>query len=92
MTADYAFMPAGKTTTFNGLFRFDAIFDGIPAKSDYRPPCIDAKSLKAGMALIIEAGTELTLKACGGIVKLDPSGVTWSPLRSKAGSYFGWWL
>ena len=33
-------------------------------------------SLKAGMILIIEAGTELTLKAGGGIVKLDPSGVT----------------
>lgn len=33
-------------------------------------------SLKAGMTLIIEAGTELTLKAGGGLVKLDPSGVT----------------
>ncbi|MEZ5511991.1 MAG: type VI secretion system tip protein VgrG [Gammaproteobacteria bacterium] len=33
-------------------------------------------SVKAGMTLVIEAGTELTLKAGGGIVKLDPSGVT----------------
>lgn len=32
--------------------------------------------LKAGMSLVIEAGVELTLKAGGGLVKLDPSGVT----------------
>jgi len=32
--------------------------------------------LKAGMTLVIQAGVELTLKAGGGLVKLDPSGVT----------------
>ncbi|MEE2733693.1 MAG: type VI secretion system tip protein TssI/VgrG [Pseudomonadota bacterium] len=32
--------------------------------------------LKAGMSLVIQAGVELTLKAGGGLVKLDPSGVT----------------
>ena len=32
--------------------------------------------LKAGMSLVIQAGVELTLKAGGGLLKLDPSGVT----------------
>ncbi len=43
-------------------------------------------SIKAGTTLVLEAGVEITLTAGGGLVKLDPSGVTISGTTVKINS------